>query len=208
MQLGVAQQAVYWDGANEPDMAEGNVKCSPSEDTRIVVKPKDVVDELVDKETPNLDFNNAGAKIKAIEKRAKFMKDDLQITPHDEYIAIGFLKARKKYARIKHKFPWAITTEAKMGALLSKYKLQIGSMSGYHKCVPNEAVDEMEKFIKAFAKVSSAKPEFVLILDKGGKEEKLDPILLAKSPFGFYYYILGAWDKEREFIDELFINRK
>ena len=33
--------------------------------------------------------------------------------------------------------------------------------------------------------------------------EKRDPILLAQSPFGFYWQILGAWDKEMLLLGEL-----
>jgi len=34
-------------------------------------------------------------------------------------------------------------------------------------------------------------------------DEKRDPILLAQSPFGFYYNILGAWEKEMVYLPEL-----
>ena len=33
--------------------------------------------------------------------------------------------------------------------------------------------------------------------------ERRDPILLAQSPFGFYYHILGAWDTEMLYLPEL-----
>jgi hypothetical protein len=33
--------------------------------------------------------------------------------------------------------------------------------------------------------------------------EKRDPILLVQSPFGFYWQILGAWDKEMMLLSEL-----
>ena len=33
--------------------------------------------------------------------------------------------------------------------------------------------------------------------------EKRDPILLVQSPFGFYWQILGAWDKEMILLSEL-----
>ena len=50
------------------------------------------------------------------------------------------------------------------------------------------------------------KPVFYVIAepDKFRKAyEKRDPILLVQSPFGFYWQILGAWDKEMILLSEL-----
>jgi len=40
------------------------------------------------------------------------------------------------------------------------------------------------------------------------RERKKDPILLASSPFGKWFYILGAWDKEVEIVDDLVYHNK
>ena len=48
----------------------------------------------------------------------------------------------------------------------------------------------------------------MLIIDDGGKETRKDPILLAKSPFGNWFYVLGAWDKEVQYIDDLIYYNK
>jgi hypothetical protein len=71
-----------------------------------------------------------------------------------------------------------------------------------------EAIDELEKFINSYNKVSNITPVLTLIIDEGGKEDKKDPILLAGSPFGKWYYLLGAWDKEVEFVDDLIYHGK
>jgi hypothetical protein len=50
------------------------------------------------------------------------------------------------------------------------------------------------------------KPVFYVIAepDKFRKAyERRDPILLVQSPFGFYWQILGAWDKEMILLSEL-----
>ena len=84
-----------------------------------------------------------------------------------------------------------------------------------------EAIDELEKFMKEYEKVSpGTKPVLKLIIDdipekapdgkvKGDSiERKKDPILLASSPFGRFFYILGAWDKEVEIVDDLIYHGK
>lgn len=50
------------------------------------------------------------------------------------------------------------------------------------------------------------KPVFYVIAEESDfkeKDKKRDPILLAQSPFGVYYDILGAWDKEMLLLSEL-----
>jgi uncharacterized lipoprotein len=46
---------------------------------------------------------------------------------------------------------------------------------------------------------------YVIAEEKSFKSaaEKRDPILLVQSPFGFYWQILGAWDKEMILLSEL-----
>jgi len=84
--------------------------------------------------------------------------------------------------------------------------------SSYSKNIPMEAIDELEKFLKEYTKVTDEKdkPILRLIIDDvpESKERKKDPILLASSPFGRYYYILGAWDKHVEIVDDLIYHGK
>ena len=37
------------------------------------------------------------------------------------------------------------------------------------------------------------------------REQRKDPIVLATSPLGNYYYVLGAWEKEIAILDKLFL---
>ena len=192
-------QNVSWGTANK----------SESIDKRIEAKPKDVVNEvLCNTDEVKVDFTNLKEKIKAVEKRRDFMKKDLQVSTSDEDQALGYLQARlilSKHKDAKTLFPWNITTQEKINELCKKYKVISASLTSYKRCVPQEALDVMEKYLKAYHLVSKGEPLIQLIVDVGGQEQKKDPIVYATSPFGNYYYVLGAWDKEIEILDELML---
>lgn len=174
------------------------------EDKRKEVKPKDVMNELAGK-SPDLDFTNLKEKIKAIKKRRDFIVDDLGLRAEEENQALIWLTARKKGAKLLEKFIWPVTTQEKVNQLLSKYKLTRATINQYHLALPEEAIDEMEKFVSLWKKVTKAKPEFVILADiVKEKTKRRDPILLASSPFGAYFFVLGAWDKEVQIMHELF----
>lgn len=174
------------------------------EDKRKEVKPKDVVKEIYGKD-PDLDFTNLDEKIKAIKKRRDFIVDDLGLVAEEENQALVWLMARKKGAKLSKEFVWPVTTQETVNQLLTKYKLTQATINQYHLALPEEAVDEMEKFTKLWKKVTKAKPEFVIIADIiKEKTKRRDPILLVTSPFGAYFFVLGAWDKEVEIMHELF----
>lgn len=175
-------------------------------DGRIVKKPVEVYKEIIS-DIPVMNLYDLDKQISVIQRRMDVL-DEQGIKCSDELVALRFLKARKKYNKYKSKFTWAITTDAKIKELLAKYKLTTSNLQPNYKNIPMEAIDEIEKFADAFECVDEGKPEFQLIMDVGGKEQKKDPILLAGSPFGKYYYILGAWDKEVEYVDDLVYNGK
>jgi hypothetical protein len=71
---------------------------------------------------------------------------------------------------------------------------------------PDDAIAVMKAYTEEMDKICSKKPVFYVIAepDKFRKAyEKRDPILLVQSPFGFYWQILGAWDKEMILLSEL-----
>jgi len=183
-------------------------KVSPEmKDTRKEVKPVEVVQEIL-AETPEMDIKDLDKKIKIVQRRFNSLKK-AKIHATDELNALRYLKARKKYIKFAHLLKWSITTETKLKELCSKYKLRFVGLSGYYRNIPMEAIDEMDIFVEAYEKIESkATPEFFLIIDDGGKEERKDPILLASSPFGKWYYVLGAWDKEVEIVDEIIYKGK
>ena len=182
----------------------GEIKVT--EDTRKEVKPIEVFQELTADE-PQIDLNGLDKKIEIVKRRSKLFKQ-LSGSSFDEDMALKYLRARKNFPKYGKLFVWKITTDDKIQALCKQYKVQLVSFGGYKKNVPMEALDQLEKFLDAHEKVTDVKPDFSLIVDSGGKETRKDPILLARSPFGKWYYILGAWDKEVEIVDDLIYKGK
>ena len=135
----------------------------------------------------------------------KFIQEHIGVSnPQDERDALGYLEARKKYLKLRGTFNWEVTNDEKIIKLCKDYKVRQVNLQGYYKTMPQEALDEMEAFIQVYDKVrTDIEPVFSLIVDDGGKETRKDPILLARSPFGKWWYVLGAWDKEIEIVDDL-----
>lgn len=188
-------------------------KLTKAIDERIEKKPVEVFQEIMG-ETPKMDVTNIDAQIKLVKRRQEMFKE-LGTPSYDEDEALIFLKARKAGIKQKTNFHWAPTTLSLCNDLVKKYKLAFVDFNSYAKNIPMEAIDELEAFLKEYAKVSDSKPVLKLIIDdapaapdKPSRERKKDPILLASSPFGKYFYILGAWDKEVEIVDGLIYHGK
>lgn len=178
-------------------------KKAPSDD-RIEKKPVEVVSEIV-VEKPVLQLNDIKTQIKIVEARLKVLRKHRGQT-NDEECALRYLNARKYYTKHEKLFYWAVSTNQLIEALVKKYKLADRSFGAYSKSVPIEATNELEKFGKAWDKVVDDpdwQPNLKLITDYTGPETKKDPILLAESPFGRWWYVLGAWDKEVEIVDKI-----
>ncbi len=189
------------------------------EDQRIAKKPIDIFNEVLS-DIPEIDLTDIDTKIKVVERRVKLMRDELGMeNTQDECEALEFLKARKKLAKLKgkHDFHWQTATLSSVDALCKKYQLAYVNFNSYSKTVPMEAVDELEKFLTEYKKFSNEKPVLKLIIDDAktddkkdsrSAERKKDPILLAGSPFGKWFFMLGAWDKEVQYVDELIYEHK
>ena len=189
------------------DFTEWNKK-DKKEDKRIKKKPVEIFEEIIS-EKPQINLKDLPKQIKLIKERMKTLRDHMRgIDFKQEEQALGYLIARKKYEKHKDKFKWAITNGDLIKKLCKKYKIKKTSVSLYYRNIPKEGVDEIKKFGEAFKQVSRQDPLFELIIDDGGKETRKDPILLAASPFGNWYYVLGAWDKEVEIVDDLIYKRK
>ena len=176
-------------------------------DERIEKKPIDVVNEILS-EMPKINITDLKGQIKVVETRLKTLKK-LKANIYNEETALVYLRARLKLPKYINQFNWKTTNSTLIQELCKKYKVQMVGFGGYARNVPAEAIEEIEKYIKAWELVvKDYEPVFELIIDSGGKEQKKDPILLAKSPFGNWYYVLGAWDKEVEIIDDIIYNGK
>lgn len=181
---------------------------SKKEDIRELKKPVEIFEEIISTSL-EIDLTDLDNKIKSVKERIKILKTHLR---NDNFVqeesALVYLKARKKYMKYKDLFKWATTNEELINKLCKKYKVRLVGIENYYRNVPKEGVDEIKKYGDAFNKVCDMNPEFKLIIDDGGKEQRKDPILLVSSPFGNWYYVLGAWDKEVEIIDKLIYERK
>lgn len=184
-------------------------------DERIEKKPVEVFQEIIlePTECPRINFENLEGQIALVERRRRVLREEIGMreTP-DEDEALIFLYSRKKLLKCKneHAFNWPVTTRDKIAQLCKTYKLEMVSFRGYYKTVPMEAIDELEKFCQEYEKFTDTEPDLKLIIDdapapeeRQSRERKKDPILLASSPFGRWYHVLGAWDKEVLVIDEL-----
>lgn len=102
---------------------------------------------------------------------------------------------------------YAITSVSNVNKLLKdEDHLKLGKVEQFLADMPKEAIDEMKKYTKATMAVCGKKPIFYIIADKKDFEKsdkRRDPILLAQSPFGHFWQILGAWDSEMLFLEEL-----
>jgi hypothetical protein len=175
-------------------------------DERIEKKPVELVTEIVH-ETPSFDCKDIDRQIKIVKRRlSTLLRQKAGAT--DEKEALMYLEARRKFSKVHKLFMWPVTNEVKINELCKKYKVQKVGFAGYARNIPMEAIDEIEKFEKALSKVTDREPELSLVIDSGGKEQKKDPILLARSPFGRWYYVLGAWDKEVEIVDKIIYDGK
>ena len=187
---------------------DSSVSSVKNEDKRIETRPIEIYEKIIS-ENPEINLKDLDKQINIVEQRMKDLKKHLRgVNLIQEAQALQYLQSRKKYEKNKDKFKWAITNADLIGKLCKEYKVRLVDISGYYRNVPTEGVDEIKKFAEAVEYVTNAEPTFKLIIDDNGKETKKDPILLATSPFGNWYYILGAWDKEVEIVDDLIYKRK
>lgn len=71
---------------------------------------------------------------------------------------------------------------------------------------PSDAVKAMKEYDKMCLDICGKKTNFYVIAkneDFQKQNKRRDPILLAQSPFGFFWQILGAWDSEMIYLGDL-----
>lgn len=171
---------------------------------RVYVTPKSVVGELEGK-PKLLDLEGIDEKIAVITD-----KKDLVVQYHarNELEAlIKCLENRKQYKEKGAFFSqFDTTTMEKVEAVTKKHKLVMRGVDIFIPEFPKDAVAVMKEYTKHYEEITGKKPRFNVIAteeDFRDKDGKRDPILLAQSPFGFYFDILGAWDKEMILLSEL-----
>jgi hypothetical protein len=172
--------------------------------TKIAVKPKDVLDELETIPTP-WTLSNLEDKIEVLKYKAELITQ--HYSKREVEGLIERLENRKKWHKFKDFFQeFQNTTDEKIEILLEKYDLVMKTSDLFVPEFPDDAISVMKKYTENMQKLCKKKPIFYVIAepDKFRKAyEKRDPILLVQSPFGFYWQILGAWDKEMILLSEL-----
>ena len=118
------------------------------------------------------------------------------------------LENRKKYAEVKDifdEYPYTFTSRIEEVLKENDY-LKMGQVSQFVADMPNEATTAMKKYNTGCKKLCDKQAVFYIIADKKDFEKtqkRRDPILLAQSPFGHFWQICGAWDKEMLLLEDL-----
>ena len=171
---------------------------------KIQAKPIDVKNELNKIPTP---FSLEGLEVKI-----DLLKSKIELSQNDEAKKelqgmIVCLENRKKFLDYKIFFDNFQTTDRGLiDDLLKKYELVMKPSDIFIPEFPAEAVAIMRKYTEVVKQITNKKPNFYVIATSDNfksLDKKRDPILLAQSPFGFFWYILGAWDKEMMLLSEL-----
>lgn len=172
--------------------------------SKIKVKPIDVLNELETIPTP-FTLTLLDEKIEMLKEKSKLIVQ--YYAKREVEGLLERLENRKKYAEHKSFFDgFQNTTDEKIEILLDKYELVMRTSDIFVPEFPDDAIASMKNYTDKMVELCGKKPLFYVIATEDKFQEKYkqrDPILLAQSPFGFYWQILGAWDKEMLLLSEL-----
>lgn len=189
----------------QPTMAIGSLDVTnKSTPTKIKVKPVDVLKELETIPTP---FSLAllDEKIEILKDKSKLIVQHYAKREVDALIIR--LQNRKKFTEHRAFFDrFDNTTDEKIDKLLAKYDLVMKTSDIFIPEFPDDAIATMKAYTEKMALICDKKPVFYVIAEPHlfkKAYEKRDPILLVQSPFGFYWQIIGAYDKELLLLCEL-----
>lgn len=187
-------------------------------------KPEPKIDEKL---TPKKVFelkllNDEAFKINVdptyIDKQITDFKEKLNLISAEEYDMRNGIKEissiktrmenRKKYPEFKDFFDqFAYTTSSKIEDVVKKHDyLRLGQIAQFIADMPSDAIQTMKDYSKKTQELCGKDAVYYIIADKKDFEKsnsRRDPILLAQSPFGHFWQILGAWDKEMVFLEQL-----
>ncbi len=189
-------------------------KTEPKKEDKVVLTPKDVYNLKMLHD--NAFVLNADPEY--VEKQLAGFKDKLGLIKSEEFdmrhgvnelsSIVMRLENRKKYPEVKEFFEeYPYTTSSKIEELVKAHDyLKMGQVAQFIADMPKEAIDTMKGYDAQCMSLCEKKAVFYIIADKKDFKQtnsRRDPILLAQSPFGHVWQILGAWDKEMMFIEEL-----
>lgn len=205
MTPGVLGTPITIGGDSQSDQSE------PPKTKKVTVRPIDVVNELIRPPT-QWSLEGIDAKIDILKDKEKLINQ--HYAKREVSGLILCLENRKKYddqtesgETFRMFFSqFDTTSEEKIAELLSTYTLVRNSADIFIPEFPDEAIVIMNEYTDKVEELCEKKPQFSVIAEEKDfkkQYDKRDPILLTQSPFGFYYYILGAWDKEMILLSEL-----
>lgn len=167
-------------------------------------------------------LNDEGYKIKTddayVDSQIQSFEDKLRLVSSEEYdmrrgvqeigSILTRLKNRKLYAEHRGFFEqYAYTTTSKINEVLNTQShLKLGQVAQFLADMPRDAVDAMKKYNQHTDEICGKQAVFYIIANKKDfqkSDQRRDPILLAQSPFAHVWQILGAWDEEMEFLEQL-----
>lgn len=190
---------------------------------KVETKPEDTRPEVTPKglfllKTLNNDEFRLNVEPEYVEQQILDFKDKLGMIKTEEYdmrrgveeltSIVMRLENRRKYSDVDEFFSqYPYTTTSKVEAVINAHKnLQLGQIAQFIADMPKEAVEAMKAYNKNTDKVCGKQAVFYIIADKKDFKKvssRKDPILLAQSPFGHFWQIIGAWDEEMMFLEEL-----
>jgi hypothetical protein len=171
---------------------------------KIAIKPIDVLQELETVPTP--------FTLELLEEKLTVLRDKERLiiqsySKREVTALIERLENRKKYNEYAEFYSqFANTTDEKIDKLLGKYDLVMKEADLFIPEFPDTAINIMSKYTAMVLELCGKEPIYWVIAQPELFKERYkqrDPILLVQSPFGFYWQILGAWDKEMLILSEL-----
>jgi hypothetical protein len=177
----------------------------------VPVTPKSVLAELERRPTMWA-LNGLDSKIDLLKEKLEITQQ--HVARNELQALIDLLENRKKVEELDSTgtpfgqffAQFDTTDDAKVQALCTKHGLVKRPADIFIPEFPADATRIMTAYIKKCKELTGKKPLLFVIATPESFNEaygKRDPILLASSPFGFYYHILGAWDAEMLYLPEL-----
>lgn len=195
-------------GAEDPAGAADAPAPKEQKIIKIAIKPKDVVDEL-EKVPTHWSLEGLDAKIAILKSKETLLKNN-HYSKREVSAMIECVENRKKFVadlKVRDFFNrFDNTNDEKIDKLLGKYKFVMKTADLFIPEFPDDAIQTMKDYTEQVEAICGKKPIFYVIAEESKFKkayEKRDPILLAQSPFGFYWQILGAWDEEMQILSEL-----
>ena len=171
---------------------------------KIPVTPLEMLQELERKPDP-FSMQNLDEKLMILKEKQKLVNQ--LYAQRDVANLIERLELRKKYIEFASFFEkFDNTTDESVNKFCTKHDFVLRESDLFTPEFPDDAIKVMKEYTEQVVALGGKQPKFFVIATADSFREayaRRDPILLVQSPFGFYWQILGAWDKEMLIVYEL-----